>query len=170
MSSKFSLTKGKSIFIVDILLIPIFILVIYSGLELHIAGHDTDHEIWSHWAHIHIITSVVSLIVGSLHIKAHWNWYKGLVKKGWNRKSKVTISISFLFLILTITGIVLVLFIDGGNSSVGLWHYRLGLIMTALLVIHTISRFPLIIKGLKKKRKDSKKRIVNDEQENKNAA
>jgi len=148
----FSFTKGKAIFIVDLLLIPIFILIIYSGLEIHIAGHanDYNHDVWSYWAHFHIIVSVVSLIVGWLHIKAHWGWYKSLIKRGIGKKSKTTLSLSVLFLLLTITGIILIFFVKGGNSIIGLWHYRLGLIMIPLLIIHLVTRFHLIVKALKK--------------------
>ncbi|NDV78291.1 hypothetical protein D0T57_04820 [Dysgonomonas sp. 511] len=146
------MTKGKSVFIVDLILIPIFILVTYSGLKLHIAGDVGNHDIWSSWAHFHIIVSIISLIAGWLHIKAHWGWYKGLLKKGLAKKSKVTVALSILFLALVITGIILVLFADGGNSATGLWHYRLGLIMVILLIVHFVTRFSLLKKGLTRKK------------------
>ncbi|MFV0553364.1 MAG: DUF4405 domain-containing protein [Mangrovibacterium sp.] len=148
MAKTRSLTKGKSIFIIDLILIPVFILVIYSGLKLHIAGHADNHEVWAYWAHYHIIVSVLSLIFGWLHIKAHWGWYKSLVKKGIGKKSRVTPLLSLLFLIEIITGIILVFFIEGGNSAVGMWHYRLGLALILLVLIHLISRFSLMAKGL----------------------
>jgi len=150
MSNKISLTKGKSIFIVDLILIPVFVLVIFTGLKLHIVSKIDNHDIWSYWAHFHIIVSIISLIIGGLHIKAHWGWYKNLVKKGLGKKSKITFALSLLFLILIITGIILVIFIDGGNSAIGLWHYRLGLVMIGLLVSHLAARFTLLVKGLKK--------------------
>ena len=150
MGSKISLLKGKGIFIVDLILIPVFILVIYTGLKLHVAGKIDNHDIWSFWAHLHIIVSIISLIFGWLHIKAHWGWYKSLIKKGIGKKSKVTLFLSVLFLLLVITGVILVLFINGGNSHIGLWHYRLGLIMIPLLIIHLVTRFQLIVKAFKK--------------------
>lgn len=155
MKKKISLTKGKSIFIVDLILIPVFVLVIYSGLKLHVAGQADNHEIWEHWAHYHIITGILSIIFGWLHVKAHWGWYKGLVRKGIGKKSRVTLILSLLFLIEITTGIILVFFIEGGNSSVGMWHYRLGLAMILFLLIHLISRFSLMMKGLgwRKKRR-----------------
>ncbi len=151
---KISLTKGKSIFIIDLILIPVFLLLIYSGLKLHVAGHTSNHDIWEHWAHFHIITGFLSLIFGELHIKAHWAWYRSFIKNGIGKKSKVTVVLSVLFLIETLTGIILILFLDGGNSAIGFWHYRLGLVMILFLLIHLISRFSLLMKGLgwKKKR------------------
>lgn len=152
--AKFSLTKGRLIFIVDLILLPVFALVVYTGLKLHEVGHENNysHNIWEYWAHFHIIISVISLLVGWLHIKAHWNWYTGLFKKGIGKRSKVTLSLSMLFFILIITGIILIFFIEGGNSPVGLWHYKLGLIMTVLLLVHFISRFSILMKGLRRNR------------------
>ncbi|MDH6308778.1 hypothetical protein M2451_001344 [Dysgonomonas sp. PFB1-18] len=156
MAKSSSLTKGKSIFIIDALLIPVFILLTYTGLKLHVADHVDNHEVWAFWAHWHIVVGIVTLVLGYLHVKAHWVWYKGLIKNGAGKKSKVTIVISILFVILVVTGIILVFFIEGGNSSVGLWHYRLSLLMVALLIAHTVKRFPIMMKGLKNKRKTEK--------------
>lgn len=153
--TKFSFTKGKSVFIVDLILLPIFILVAYTGLKLHIAGHNNnyDYDIWEYWTHLHIITSIVSLFLGWFHIKAHWGWYRGLLRKGLKQRSKVAFSLSILFLVLTITGIILILFVGGANSSIGLWHYRFGLIMIIFLLIHFISRLSMLMKGLKLRNK-----------------
>jgi len=148
MARKFSLIKGKSIFIVDIVLIPLFILLIYSGLKLHYADHQNEHHIWEYWAEYHVIVSIILLVAIWLHVKAHWSWYKTLVKKGIQKKSKITIGLSILFIILIMTGILLVFFIDGGNSHVGLFHYWVGLLMVILSIIHIISRFHLLVKGL----------------------
>ncbi len=156
MAKSASLTKGKSIFIIDALLIPVFILLTYTGLELHMADHVSDHDGWAFWAHWHIVAGIASLLLGYLHIKAHWGWYKGLIKNGAGKKSKVTMVITILFAILVVTGIILIFFIEGGNSSVGLWHYRLSLLMVALLIGHTVKRFPIMMKGLKNKRKSEK--------------
>lgn len=151
---KVSFTKGKSIFIVDLILIPVFALVIYGGLKLHVAGHNYNHDTWAYWAHYHIIVGILFLIVGGLHIKAHWSWYKSLIKKGIGKKSRVTITLSVIFLIEIITGIFLIFFIEGGNSIVGMWHYRLGLLMIVFILIHLVTRFSIMMRGLgwKKKR------------------
>ncbi|MBB4034704.1 hypothetical protein GGR21_000591 [Dysgonomonas hofstadii] len=148
MKRKISLIKGKPIFIVDLILIPVFALVIYSGLKLHVAGHISGHDTWTHWTHFHVITAILSLLFGGLHVKAHWGWYKSLIKNGIGKKSKITTILSVLFLIEIITGVILVFFIEGGNSSAGIWHYRLGLVMIVFVLIHIITRFSLMMKGL----------------------
>jgi hypothetical protein len=155
MAKNISFTKGKPIFIVDIILIPLFVLLFYSGLKLHVAGHTDNHSIWEYWAWFHVIVSLPTLIAMLLHIKAHWSWYKSLVKKGMKNKSKITIIISILFLILTITGILLMFFIEGANSAVGLWHYKLGIVMGVLALFHIIGRFKIMIKGLGWKKKNN---------------
>lgn len=101
-----------------------------------------------------IITGFLSLTVGGFHIKAHWAWYRNFIKSGIGKKSKVTIVLSVLFLMETITGIILILFLEGGNSSIGMWHYRLGLVMIVFILIHITTRFSLMMKGLGWKKKD----------------
>ena len=59
------------------MLVPLFILVLHTGIKLHIAGHGTDHDIWHYWAIFHIITSLLFTIFGVMHVKHHWGWYKG---------------------------------------------------------------------------------------------
>ncbi|MFV0290210.1 MAG: DUF4405 domain-containing protein [Mangrovibacterium sp.] len=148
MVKRISFTKGKAIYIIDLILIPIFILLIYSGLKLHVAGHDDNHEVWEYWSHYHIIVSIFSVLFGYWHVKAHWAWYKSLVKKGMGKKSRITLVVSLLFLFDLITGVVLVFFVEGGNSSIGMWHYRLGLLLVVFVLIHLITRFSAMIKGL----------------------
>lgn len=145
-----NLTKGRSIFFVDALLLPIFTLVIYTGIKLHTVGHlyESDHDAWSVWAHSHIIVSACSVFGFWLHINTHGGWYKSLLNKGIGSKSKTTLILSFLYLILLISGVQLALFIDESDSAVGLWHYKLGLLISVLLFVHFITRLSILKKGL----------------------
>ena len=139
----------KKIFIVDWLLLLVAGLSAYSGVKLHIAGHFSTHEVWHNWAIFHIITSVLFLIIGIIHIKNHWGWYKSLIAKGRGNKSRVTIYLSSIYIITIITGFVL-LNISGANTNVGLWHYRIGIILTIISAGHIIKRIPILRKSLKK--------------------
>ena len=47
----------KKIFVIDWILFFAFILSAFSGIELHIAGHGSEHEIWHNWAVSHVLTS-----------------------------------------------------------------------------------------------------------------
>lgn len=127
----------KRIFVIDWILIVSFIVSALSGLGLHIAGHGNSHEIWHNWAVFHGLGSVLLLVAIIFHVTTHWGWYKGIIKKGIGRKSKVTAVLSIVFLLLSVTGIAL-LGINGANSPLGLWHYKMGIITTVIAVGHII--------------------------------
>lgn len=122
-------------------LLPLaFVVSAFSGIGLHIAGHETSHEIWHNWAIAHILSSLLWLIFVVFHVKRHWRWYKSISSKGIGKKSRITLALSFVFLVVTATGIVLIACVDGANSTIGLWHYKLGLLLLALSFIHCINR------------------------------
>ena len=139
----------KKIFVIDWILLAVFILSAYSGVELHIAGHDGSHEVWHNWAVFHVLASLLSLVAVIFHLTTHWGWYKGITKHGIGKKSKVTIVLSVAFVFLSVTGIVL-LGVSGSNTSVGLWHYKTGIITSVIAVGHTLKRIPVLRKSIKK--------------------
>lgn len=138
----------KKIFVIDWILIFVFILSAFSGIKLHIAGHGNDHEQWHHWAVFHVLTSLLFFIAVLFHITTHEGWYKGLIRNGIGKKSKGTVVLSVVFLLVTVTGVAL-LGVNGANSDIGLWHYRIGIIATALSAGHILKRIPLLRKSLK---------------------
>lgn len=140
----------KRIFVVDWILIPLSILATYTGIELHIAGHSNNHEIWHDWALFHMIVSLPFLIVVLFHIITHWNWYKGIISKGIGKKSKTTLCLSVIFAFIVITGVIL-LYAKGVNSSIGLWHYKIGILISIISIGHIIKRIPILRKSLKAK-------------------
>lgn len=127
----------KRIFVIDWILIVVFIVSAISGFGLHIAGHGNSHELWHNWAVVHVLGSILFLVAIIFHVTTHWGWYKGIIKNGIGRKSKVTAVLSIVFLLLSVTGIVL-LGVNGTNSPLGLWHYKIGIAMTAIAIVHTI--------------------------------
>ena len=138
----------KKIFIVDWLLLLVAGLSAYSGVKLHIAGHFFTHEVWHNWAIFHIITSVLFLIIGIIHIKNHWGWYKSITKRKFNNKTGNNLFLSIIFGLVSLTGIVLILFVNGTNSYIGIWHYRLGLVIAILSIVHIIKRWHLLRKSI----------------------
>lgn len=139
----------KRIFVIDWILAVVFIVSSISGIGLHVAGHGDSHEVWHNWAVFHVIGSVLFLVAIIFHVITHRGWYKGIMKNGIGRKSKVTVVLSIVFLLLSITGTVL-LGVSGANSPLGLWHYATGIIMTAVAAWHIIKRMPVPYKSLKK--------------------
>lgn len=130
--------KITKILLIDWCLLPLSILSFFTGLELHLAGHGDSHEIWHNWAVAHVIASLL-LVAGACHIKTHSKWYRSLLKNGLGRKSKTTLAISIVFVATVITGIAL-LGVEGANSGIGLWHYKIGLLMGLFAIIHIVKR------------------------------
>lgn len=139
----------KKIFVIDWILIPLFVFSAYTGIELHVAGHGGNHEIWHNWALFHVVISLLFFIVVTCHVATHGGWYKGLINKGISKRSKVTLALSVGFVFVVVTGFVL-LFMDGANSNIGLWHYQTGLSISAISIGHILKRIPILRKSLKK--------------------
>ena len=129
-------------------MIIVSILSAFSGIELHIAGHRSVHELWHNWAVFHVLASFLFFMTAIFHITTHWGWYKGIIRKGIGKKSKITVALSIVFLLVSVTGVVL-LAVNGANSAMGLWHYRIGIITVALSAGHILKRTPLLRKSLK---------------------
>lgn len=137
----------KRIFVIDWILIVVFIVSAISGFGLHVAGHGGSHEIWHNWAVFHVLGSVLFFVTIIFHVATHRGWYKGIMQKGIGRKSKVTAFLSVIFLLLSVTGLAL-LGINGANSLLGLWHYKIGVITTVIVLGHVIRRLPVLCKSL----------------------
>ena len=58
----------KKIFIIDWSLIPVFVLSAYSGIELHVADYEGNHEVWHNWAVFHVLTSKVTAVLSVLFL------------------------------------------------------------------------------------------------------
>lgn len=140
------LHRMKKIFVIDWALIPALLLTVLSGIKLHVTGHSNSYEIWHNWSVVHILISGVFLFVCFYHIKMHWGWYKSLFRKK-GKKSHITVFLSLVFLIVTLSGIAS-LIISGNNSGIGMWHYRIGLLMCAVAVGHLIKRWKILKKSL----------------------
>lgn len=136
----------KRIFVIDWILIVVFIVSAISGFGLHVAGHGSSHEIWHNWAVFHVLGSILFLIAVIFHVAMHLEWYK-VIKKGIGSKSKVTAVLSVIFLLLSVTGLAL-LGINGTNSLLGLWHYKIGVITIVIALGHVIKRLPVFRKSL----------------------
>lgn len=136
--------RHRTIYFTDLSLIPAFLLTVYTGVSLHLAVHQLVHEVWHNWAVAHTVASCLFLIMVVVHVKSHWGWYEGIPKRGIGKKSKVTFFLSLLFLTVSVTGLLLLVCIDGENSGVGLWHYRTGLLLIAIGGGHLIKRIPLL--------------------------
>lgn len=131
------------------MLVPAFVLSFYTGVILHIAGHGTDHETWHNRAVFHSIASLLFMLLGIIHLRSHWGWYKSLRTAGCKGKRKVVLLLSAVFLSVVITGLSLLLFVDGADSPMGLLHYKAGIVMGVLGVFHILRRKRFLYRGFK---------------------
>ena len=132
--------------ITDLLLISVSIASVITGFGLNVAGHDKPHEVWEQWAAAHVVATVLFLVLGILHVQHHWAWYKSLFSKGLGNKSRFTLLLTITFLFLVVTGIVLIVAIDGPNSTVGHLHYLFGQLLTLLSLWHIVKRRKMLVK------------------------
>lgn len=60
--------------------------------------------------------------------------------QGMNKKKWVTALLTVIFLTVAVTGIILLVGVEGADSRLGLWHYKLGLLLIVFSLIHIIKR------------------------------
>lgn len=130
--------EGHASLFIERMLPLAFVASAVSGVGLHIAGHGMDHELWHNWAVAHVLTNLLWLVSVWFHVKRHVAWFKSIVNKGIGGKSLLTFVLSVIFLIVAVTGIVLLVFVDGASSAIGSWHYRLGIILLAFSFVHAV--------------------------------
>ena len=135
----------RSLLITDLLLIPVFIATAITGVGFYFAGFDTPHEVWEQWATAHTVSGVLMAILAILHVYQHWAWYKSLFAHGIGKKSRVTLWITLVFLLLFITGLLLIIVIDGPNSWMGTCHFWIGLALIVLSLWHIIVRWKALV-------------------------
>lgn len=75
-------------------------------------------------------------------------WYRTLAK-GVDSKSRLTLLLSLLFAVAVATGIGLLLSRGGHHASMGLMHYKTGLVMGLVAFLHLGKRFRMLLRGLK---------------------
>ena len=104
------MTKSKFIYLTDLLLVPLFVLTVWTGIELHVAGHGSDHAVWHHWALFHTVVGLLFMAAGAIHVKSHWGWYKGLKTLKRRDKRKMVLLFSVVFLLVVVSGLALLFF------------------------------------------------------------
>lgn len=144
--------KFKTNIRIDLALIPTFLLLIISGIGIHVTDEFAQHETWHNWAVTHVFAGILFLTLGIFHIKGHWPWFRSLARS-LKKKSKPNMILTLLFAFETVTGIILLAFTEGGDSHTGLWHWWGGLLMTAFGIGHFIKRWKTFKLGFAKLKK-----------------
>lgn len=145
------MNKKTFIFTTDAILIPLFILTLYTGLGLHAAGHGDNSVLCHSRAIYHTLCSLLFALFALFHIQLHWRWYKQLFTQhtiNHRGRKAVIFTFSILFVAVTLSGIGL-LGIEGLNSHLGLLHYKIAIVMGVLATLHICKRLRILIKGIK---------------------
>lgn len=145
------MNKKRLIFTTDAILIPLFILTLYTGVELHVAGHGGNPVLCHSRAIYHTLCSLLFALFALFHIQAHWRWYRQLFTQRpihHHRRKAVTFTFSILFAAALLSGVGL-LRVEGLNSHLGLFHYKTAIVMGVLAILHISKRLGILAKGIK---------------------
>ena len=110
------------------------------------------------WKLFHKIVTLASIPFFTIHIVAHWPWFKAIVKKGLKHTQKLTFTVTIVFLIVTLTGLTAYIYYlltgsmtdYGMNTHVALLeiHDKFGILLTVFLTIHVLRRLKWVTKSL----------------------
>ncbi len=128
-------------------MIPAFVAMAYTGIVLHVAADAGSHEVWHNRAVAHVIAALAFIVVMILHVRTHWVWYRGWLKSGLDKRSRVTALLSVMYAIVTLTGIIL-LPVEGAGTGLGTLHFVSGIIAMILSIGHIIKRIPALRRSL----------------------
>lgn len=141
--------KINNTFKVDASMIPVFTLLIITGIGIHISSENGNRHSWVIWSVFHVVCAAAFLTLGYFHVKQHIGWFRTLMKG--NIKGRgVTITLTATMIIEILSGIILLAFVEGEGSFWGHLHWILGIIL-AIICGHYIKRFQRLKKGLQTK-------------------
>lgn len=146
---KSDMDKAKIRKLTDWSLVPLFLITLWSGIELHICDYVARHATWHMWAVTHSIAGILMAGFIISHVSQHWKWYKAITKPLKAPKARVrrrvVLILTTLFAAVIITGLLLLLFIDGSDSHVGLGHFWLGIAASLFAIGHILKRYKQLI-------------------------
>ncbi|WP_299101058.1 hypothetical protein [uncultured Alistipes sp.] len=131
-------TDRKTLLRTDRTLVPLFLLTVWSGLELHAAGHSARPDAIGTWPAVHIAASAAFTAASILHIVHHRKWYTALAG-GIGGRSRMTLLLSVCFLAAALSGIA-ALFDDGS----GPFHYKTGLLLVPVGLLHLLKQLRIL--------------------------
>lgn len=133
----------------DWILLVLFVLTAISGIKLHVATEDLgfDHE--THiWSWIHSMIALLFIITAIIHVKHHFTWYKALKYRVNKREIRVrriaVISTDALYILLLCSGIILIPLPLGTITTVGTFHFVIGIAAIIFSIGHIIKRAKLL--------------------------
>lgn len=144
------MSKGNGIFKIDAAMIPVFTVLIITGIAVHISSEKSARDLWVIRSVIHVVAAVAFLILVYCHVVQHRGWFWSLLK-GNIKKRGVTIALTLILIVEIISGIMLLVFVDGDGSPCGHLHWIAGIILAVIGTGHYIKRFNRLKNGLLRK-------------------
>ena len=134
----------RIVFSTDLTLAIVWPITLATGLIIHAAGHGIVQQGVQLWTALHTLFGILFFTVSLLHIKAHWRWYKSLVR-GNKCHSKITMGLSVAYLLTIVTALILILQKGPADIHWGLLHYQAGILFSILGLCHLISRLKFLL-------------------------
>lgn len=159
MKRKDSLPKSHKNYYVDMAALVPFLMLLFTGfiMLMYHTGTPKSENILSRdghfWLNTHIVFALISLVIITVHLSLHLNWFKKLFSA--KKKNKYwfrNLMLVLLFLIATLTSIIPWLILEDSQSAQMLLgiHNKFGLLLTAFFLIHLLSYFNWLMSMTKK--------------------
>lgn len=132
-------------------LLCLFAMTLATGIILHLKKHGIVVEPRNVIKIIHWLGGFAMTFLACLHGKHFWTVLVNRLKKHTIPSVNTLILITFVAA-TTITGLVK-LVSPVKIQGLGLWHYWLGMIMSASVMIHLLRGIPMLVKMIKASRK-----------------
>lgn len=137
----------RGLFLIDALLVPVFVLTAYSGIILHVCRENQHNDV-AEELFFHGISSFVFAVLVAWHVWVHWRWYCNLYRTlrfGW--RSTMTLLLSVGVTVLVVTGVGMLLgrpaaLLERGHGVTAVFVVLLG-------GIHMVGRFRILVRGVK---------------------
>lgn len=141
------MNRSTIILLTDLMLIPAFLLSVYTGIQLHTTQHIGDTVM----PHIHISVSLLLLALAAVHVAYHRAWYRNLATCRTGKRAMILI-LSILFIITAASGLWT---LAAKGSQIGKLHHMTGM-LTALFALLHILKHLRILKNMVSRRMTTK--------------
>lgn len=111
-----------------------------SGLGLHVAGHVPSHGPAPGAEAFHVLASALFLWLAGAHIRQHRKWYAALCRRS-VRGGNLTLGLTLTLCAVVGSGLWLCTPF-GESAGARLWHYRIGLVLLVMAVLHRLRHRP----------------------------
>ncbi|WP_417015478.1 hypothetical protein [Alistipes sp.] len=134
---------------IDRALVPVFVGVIWTGFELHVAGHVGNPLLRDHWSVLHTVVSLSFLLLAGIHVHGHWNWYRVPRSVGCGGRRRRVMVLTEVAVLAVATGFLTLFRNAEAGSHLGVFHYLTGLMLTVSALLHILERLRILLGGAK---------------------